>query len=525
MKFTELNLTPEILRAIEDAGFTDATPIQAECIPTIASHVDIIGQSQTGTGKTAAFSIPLLTQIIPSDHKRPQALILCPTRELALQITEQIRIFSKYMQGIRTVTVFGGQPINIQLQELRRGADIIVGTPGRVIDHIKRKTLRFEHLTHLVLDEADEMLQMGFKEELEEILSVLPKERQTSLFSATMPRSILDIVNNYLVDPKHISIAPKQRTLEKIRQIAYEVPTAYKNDLLIQLLRLYNPASAMIFTNTKKMADDLADLLAQANFSSSALHGDMKQEMRTAVMGKFKRGHIRFLIATDVAARGIDVDSMEMVINYDVPQDDEYYIHRIGRTGRAGSDGIAITFVTHRDARSWGFLVRNQRLNVETLSLPTQSDLDNIQKNQLKNSLTQKMAMEIPSHIEEMAADLLEEGMNPQMLIQVLLTGWVSESKLTAIPPVKAKNHRTYHTFTLNVGSKHGISPTKLIKQTSKLCGIEEKHIGDIRISGNNTTMQVAAHIEVKKLQKLSKMPSNQKVVVALSSTGDKRNR
>ena len=344
MNFNQLDLHPNILRAIEDAQFTETTDIQAQAIPMMLDGLDIIGQSHTGTGKTAAFVLPILSMLQTTNDKRlPQALILCPTRELAIQITTQIRLFSKYMEGVKTVTIYGGQPISTQIFQLKGGVDIVVGTPGRILDHMRRKTLRFENTRFLVLDEADEMLQMGFKEELEDILKELPKQRQTSLFSATMPKAILDITKQYQVSPKHIQIAKSTRTVSNIEQIVYEVQSEHKDELLVQLLMMYKPNQALIFANTKKMVDDLLDIMNKAGFSVAALHGDMKQDMRTSIMSKFKLGHIKIMIATDVAARGIDVNHLDMVINYDLPQDDEYYIHRIGRTGRASAQGTAIT--------------------------------------------------------------------------------------------------------------------------------------------------------------------------------------
>ncbi|MBV1708655.1 MAG: DEAD/DEAH box helicase [Erysipelothrix sp.] len=276
MKFTEFNLPQNLLRAIESCNYTDATAIQEQTIPALMNGHDIIGQSQTGTGKTAAFALPILAQCVPTDHKRPQALILSPTRELALQIVEHFRQFTKFSDGIRTVAIYGGQPIDVQIRELKKGGDIIVGTPGRIQDHIRRKTLRFENLNYLVLDEADEMLQMGFKEEIEEILKSIPEARTTALFSATMPKAILDITENYMKNPQHISISPKMKTLDAIEQMVYEVPQPYKVDLLLQLIALYQPTQAMIFCNTKKMVDDLAETLQKNHLDAAAIHGDME---------------------------------------------------------------------------------------------------------------------------------------------------------------------------------------------------------------------------------------------------------
>ena len=319
MKFSELNLSFELNRAIEELGFTEATPVQEQCIPAVMDGRDVIGQSQTGTGKTAAFGLPLLEKLEVLEKRLPQVLIMTPTRELTLQVTAEMRKFAKYKEGIRVVSIYGGDPITTQIRDLKGGADIIVGTPGRIQDHINRRTLKFSSLKALVLDEADEMLKMGFKEEIEEIIKSLPTERQTLLFSATMPKPILDIVNNYQTNPVHIKTKQKEMTVNTVQQYVYEVNQGDKAKVLVQLMEYYRPESSMIFCNTKKMVDDLSALISSKGYSTAAIHGDMKQEMRTMVMSKFKNKKIEHLVCTDVAARGIDVEGLDMVFNYDVP--------------------------------------------------------------------------------------------------------------------------------------------------------------------------------------------------------------
>ena len=348
MLFTELDLPEEILRAVSEMGFTEATEIQSKSIPVMLEGRDLVGKSNTGTGKTAAFGIPAIAAIEKGAKNRVQALVLCPTRELAMQACDEIKKFAAYMPWVRPCAVYGGASMDRQISELKRGANIVIGTPGRVMDHIGRKTLRLEDLRTLILDEADEMLNMGFREDIETILQYVPEERQTVLFSATMPPPIMAITKQYQTDPVVIKVESKARTVESIEQKYFEVPMGRKTDALRMLLIAYEPRLSMVFCNTKKMVDELTDTLVSKGFKASGLHGDMKQESRTQVLNAFKSGAINVLIATDVAARGIDVDDVDAVFNYDLPQDNEYYIHRIGRTGRAGKSGAAYTIISGR---------------------------------------------------------------------------------------------------------------------------------------------------------------------------------
>ena len=347
MLFTELDLPEEILRAVSEMGFTEATEIQSKAIPVMLEGRDLVGKSNTGTGKTAAFGLPAIAAI-EKGVKNVQALVLCPTRELAMQACDEIKKFAAYMPWVRPCAVYGGAAMDRQISELKRGANIVIGTPGRVMDHIGRKTLRLENLRTLILDEADEMLNMGFREDIETILQYVPEERQTVLFSATMPPPIMTITKQYQTDPVVIKVESKARTVESIEQKYFEVPMGRKTDALRMLLIAYEPRLSMVFCNTKKMVDELTDTLVSKGFKASGLHGDMKQESRTQVLNAFKSGAINVLIATDVAARGIDVDDVDAVFNYDLPQDNEYYIHRIGRTGRAGKSGAAYTIISGR---------------------------------------------------------------------------------------------------------------------------------------------------------------------------------
>ena len=348
MLFNELNLPEEILRAVEDMGFSEATEIQSKAIPVMLEGKDLVGKSNTGTGKTAAFGIPAAVSVTRGGKNGVEVLILCPTRELAMQACKEIEKFSAYMPWVKPCAVYGGAAMDKQISELRRGANIVVGTPGRVMDHIGRKTLKLENLRTIVLDEADEMLNMGFREDIETILSFVPEERQTVLFSATMPPPIMAITKEYQNDHVVIKVESKARTVDTIEQKYFEVPMGRKTDALKLLLIAYEPKLSMVFCNTKKMVDELTEALVSKGFKAAGLHGDMKQASRTQVLSAFKSGSINVLIATDVAARGIDVEGVDCVFNYDLPQDNEYYIHRIGRTGRAGKSGAAYTIISGR---------------------------------------------------------------------------------------------------------------------------------------------------------------------------------
>ena len=340
-------LDNRIVRAIREMGFEKLSPIQEQAIPYLLQGEDIIGQAQTGTGKTAAFGIPAIQHINP-DVKKLQTIILCPTRELAIQAAEELRKIAKYMHGIKVLPVYGGQDISRQIAGLR-GVQIIVGTPGRVMDHMRRRTIKLDLVNMVVLDEADEMLNMGFREDMELILGQIPGEHQTALFSATMPKPILEITDRFQNDAKLVKVAAQELTIPLVSQKFYRVKNQDKDAACVRLLEYYQPKLTLIFCKTKKKVDELSDLLKEQGFQAEGLHGDLSQAQRDAVMKRFRNGGTSILIATDVAARGIDVDDVEAVINYDIPQDIEYYVHRIGRTGRAGRKGRSFTFANSRE--------------------------------------------------------------------------------------------------------------------------------------------------------------------------------
>ncbi len=409
MNFEELCLDPRIMRAVTEMGFEEASPIQAKAIPVALEGKDMIGQAQTGTGKTAAFGIPLLQRVDPR-NKKLQAIVLCPTRELAIQVAEEIRRLAKFMHGIKVLPVYGGQEITKQIRSLKGGVQIVIGTPGRVIDHIRRRTLKMEMVGTMVLDEADEMLNMGFREDIELVLSHLPEERQTLLFSATMPKPIMEIAGNYLNQPEIIKVVKKELTVPKIEQYYYEVNPRKKSEILSRLLDMYDPALSLVFCNTKRKVDELVDDLKGRGYFAEGLHGDMKQSQRDRVMKGFRTGKTDILVATDVAARGIDVDDVEAVFNYDIPQDEEFYVHRIGRTGRAGREGRAFNLVVGREIYKLKDIQRYCKTKIKRQPIPSVNDITNIKA----EKVLEKVASLIETEDMTKMVRLLEEHLEEQ---------------------------------------------------------------------------------------------------------------
>jgi ATP-dependent RNA helicase DeaD len=374
--FKDLYLSGNIEKAIRDIGFEEPTPIQAQSIPYILEGQDVIGQAQTGTGKTAAFGIPAIEMVNPK-NKKVQVIILCPTRELANQVAEELNRLSKYKRA-NILPIYGGQPIDRQIKALRRGVHIVIGTPGRVMDHLERKTLRLGDVEMVVLDEADEMLDMGFREDIEFILENVPEERQTILFSATMPAPIMKLTRKYQKDPKLVKTIHKKLTVPQVEQYYFEVKNHAKPEALCRLIDYYNARASLVFCNTKKGVDSLVETLRTRGYLVDGLHGDLRQKQRERVMASFRNGEIETLVATDVAARGIDVENIEIVFNYDIPQDEESYVHRIGRTGRAGREGVALTFASGRDIRKIKSIQQHTKAKILRKKLPSQSDVEDI---------------------------------------------------------------------------------------------------------------------------------------------------
>jgi ATP-dependent RNA helicase DeaD len=418
--FSELGLSAELQKAIDKMGFEQASPIQAEAIPVLLQGRDVVGQSQTGSGKTAAFAIPAIEKVDP--HNRAvQVLILCPTRELAVQVSEEVHKLSSFKRGIHALPIYGGQSYERQFMGLRQGAQIVIGTPGRVMDHMRRGTLRLDQVKMMILDEADVMLDMGFREDIETILQGVPAERQTVFFSATMPRPIQELIQKYARDPQSVRIEQKALTVPTVEQFFYEVDRRFKVELLTRLIDIHDLKLGIIFCNTKRMVDDLVDHLNAQGYSADRLHGDMSQAMRDRVMHKFRKSGLEFLVATDVAARGIDVDDVQVVFNYDLPYDAEDYVHRIGRTGRAGRSGRAISFVAGRELFQIQHIERYTKMKIQRAKIPTLDEVETARSNVFLEKLRATLQGGEYKKQDHLISVLLEEGFNSTDIASALI--------------------------------------------------------------------------------------------------------
>ena len=445
--FASLGLSPAILKAVEALGFEEPAPIQAAAIPVIMEGHDVVGQSQTGSGKTAAFAIPAIEKT-DATSRVTQVLILCPTRELATQVAEEVHKLALYKRGVSAVPIYGGASYDRQLFELRKGVQIVIGTPGRVMDHIDRKTLKLDQVRMVILDEADRMLDMGFRDDIAKILESTPSERQTVFFSATMSPPIRDLIKRYSRDPKTIRMEQKTATVAAIEQWFYEVQPVHKVPALLRLIDYHGFRLGIIFCNTQRMVDELADTLIAQGFSADRLHGGIPQHQRTRVMDKFKKAEFEFLVATDVAARGIDVDDLELVVNYDIPYDAEDYVHRIGRTGRAGKRGMAITLVSGRDIYKLPFIERYTRTRIHRGRMPTLGDVESKRQDALLQKLRGILGSTALTAQMPLVDRLLEEGFSSTDIaaaLFVMATGAASDSDAapmvakTAPPPAPIK--------------------------------------------------------------------------------------
>lgn len=497
MHFNELNLSQEIINAVEELGFSEMTEIQQESIPLLMQGTDVVGRSNTGTGKTAAFGIPAVESITDADRKSVAVLILCPTRELAMQACEEIRKFAKYKRIVKTSAVYGGASMERQIMELKRGANIVIGTPGRVMDHIRRRTLKLDKLRTVILDEADEMLNMGFREDIESILSEVPEERQTVLFSATMPPEILAITEKYQHEPVQIKIKSAQKTVESIQQFYFMVAMGRKTDALKLLLAAYSPEAAMVFCNTKKMVDELTEELVKSGIHAAGLHGDMKQAQRTQVMNSFKSKATAVLVATDVAARGIDVSGIDAVFNYDIPQDNEYYIHRIGRTGRAGHDGAAYTLVTSRRQQyELKDIARYTRAEITELPLPDKSDIIAVRKEEIIKEISEMPP--VNNKYDDIADKLASMGIDYRETALRLISERL-EKEISGLPefdmPKPLKKGRKSGAKTvkidISIGRNKKIAPNFILGALVDATGMSGQDFGKIDIFDNHTTVEI----------------------------------
>ncbi len=496
IRFDEMDIMPQILRGIEEMGFEEATPIQAKAIPVVMSGQDVIGQAQTGTGKTAAFGIPML-QKVDSQNKKTQVIVLCPTRELAIQVADEIRNLSKYMHGIKVLPVYGGQDIGKQIRSLKGGAQIIIGTPGRVMDHLRRKTIRCDFVHTIVLDEADEMLNMGFREDIETVLEYLPEERQTVLFSATMPKPILEITKRYQKDAVNIKVVKKELTVPSIEQYYFDVKRKDKVEVLSRLLDVYDPKLSLVFCNTKRMVDEVTSALQGRGYFAEGLHGDMKQSQRDRVMNGFRNGKTEILVATDVAARGIDVDDVEAVFNYDLPQDDEYYVHRIGRTGRAGKCGQAFTFVKGKEVYKLKDIQRYCKTKILARPIPSMDDVAQMKLEKILQNISTIIEEEDLSKPIDMVEQFVNESDYTAMdiaaafLIQAM--GGPEETNVTAgqfeFGDTGAEEGMVR--LFINIGKKQKVKPGDILGAIAGESGMPGKLVGAIDMYDKYTFVEV----------------------------------
>lgn len=501
--FKDLNIiSPQILKALDMLEFTYPTEIQEKAIPVVYSGRDCIGQAQTGTGKTFSYAIPIIESVdVTDDHI--QALVLCPTRELSLQVYAEFIKLVRFSKAIRVVTIYGGQSIERQIKDLKAKPQIIIGTPGRIIDHMNRKTLRFGSLRKLVLDEADEMLKMGFQEDLETILKETPEDRQTVLFSATMPPFIKKVALNYQHDPVNIKIEAKTLTVEAIKQYYYEVSLASKMDLLIRVLDYYQFKSCIIFSNTKKGVDEIVTELQKNNYIVDGLHGDLKQMNRDRVMNSFRAGNINILVATDVAARGIDVNDVEAIINYDLPQEDEIYVHRIGRTGRAGKKGMSLSFITKRGRKRLEEIEYYTKSKIEKKEIPSVTEIRKRLVNNVYNLIVEKINSEERHNYSYLVNKLLADNYDVMDIINALFELSIHDEikeyneivvEPTRRPKEKDKKNSTkvsYGFVNINLGKHEDLRPPELLDLINKQTRIPRDGIGDIKIRKSGTSFEV----------------------------------
>lgn len=496
MQFSDFHLSREIGKAIEDMGFEEPTPIQALAIPLIQAGRDVTAQAQTGTGKTAAFGIPIIEKIDAS-HRTVQAIVLCPTRELAIQIAEEFSELLAHLPRITVLPVYGGQPIDRQLRALHSGVNIVIGTPGRVMDHLRRRTLSLDEVSTVVLDEADQMLDMGFRDDIELILKKIPQKRQTLLFSATIPQPIIDISKRFMNKPEFVKVEYAELTVPQIEQSYIEVKEREKLDVLCRLIDIADPHLSIIFCNTKRRAEELAGKVKARGYRAEELHGDMKQSQRDRVMNGFRKGSIEILIATDVAARGIDVEDVDMVINFDVPQDVEYYIHRIGRTGRAGKSGKAVTFVSPKDFTKLREIQHYAKIQIPRMPVPTLSDVAETRTRTVLENVRQIIETGgIESFVriieQETEGDLSTIDIAAALLKMQMEQGSESEpEKREEMDFAETGAEPGMVRFFLSVGRMHNVAPKDIVGAIAGETGIPGKAIGAIRILDSYSFVEI----------------------------------
>ncbi len=511
--FAELGLSPEVLRALADLGFEEPTPIQEQTISLLLEGRDVIAQAQTGSGKTAAYGIPMVERVDPAG-RFPQGLVLCPTRELAIQVADALHAIGKYRQ-ITVTPIYGGQPYERQFRALARGVQIVVGTPGRIMDHMRRGTISFDGVKFAVLDEADEMLDMGFIEDIEFILEGVPVERQTALFSATIPPRIAALSRRYLKDPERISVNKNELTVPKITQTYYEVPRHAKLDALGRILDVEEPGSSIIFCGTKRDVDELVQALQGRGYSAEAIHGDITQQQRERTLGRFRAGQTEVLVATDVAARGLDIPAVSHVINYDVPNDPDSYVHRIGRTGRMGREGDAITLVTPREIRQLRFIERQIGKRIKPMRVPTLADVEARRRQVFKDSLVKVLSGDgLDPYL--MVVDELADEYDPAEIaaaaIKIATAGDGTE-------PARETKRQQDHAMAgdgrgaepgmarlfVNIGRQDGVRPGDLVGAIANEAGVPGREIGAIDLFDTYAFVEVPQAAAPRVVQALSR--------------------
>lgn len=513
MKIENVNLNDNIQKALQEMGFEESTQIQQEAIPVVLEGHDIIGQSNTGTGKTAAFGIPILEKI-DTRVKLPQALVLLPTRELAVQVANEFRKIGKYMDGIKTVTVYGGADIRTQINKVKEGAQIIVGTPGRIIDLIDRHVIKLNELKITVLDEADEMLKMGFREDIELILSNVDHVTQTLLFSATIPDDMKKIIKKFLKNPVSIKTLREGITAKEVKQSYFLVKHSDKVDALARLIDTYTPKLTLVFCNTKKSVDDLYEVLIEKGYNCDKIHGDIKQSQRIDTLTKFNNGLIDILIATDVAARGLDIKEVECVINFEVPSKEDYYVHRIGRTGRAGKEGSSFTLASAKEIKKIENIEKYTKKPIRKRTIPTVDKVNEVKQDKFIRGVVEIIEKGDIGENRTLAGRLLEQGFDAETLIAAMIKKLVKfdtseERDLNDIIPERkkisrgAKNLEDTVRFHVSLGKKQGIRPGDILGAVAGECGIPGSDIGEIEVLENYSFFNAASEHQMRILDRM----------------------
>lgn len=554
--FSQLALAPEILQAVNEIGYETPSPIQAQSIPSLLDGRDLLGQAQTGTGKTAAFALPLLSRIQVSDIVT-QLLVLTPTRELAIQVAEAMQKYAKYLKGFHILPVYGGQSMSTQLRQLKRGVHAVVGTPGRILDHLRRGTLVLDQLRCVVLDEADEMLRMGFIDDVNDILDHTPQHRQIALFSATMPEEIRRIARKHLRDPVEIRIPTKTLTVASINQRYWQVTGTHKIDALTRILEIEDFDAIIIFVRTKTETIELADKLEARGYACSPLNGDMNQSLREKTIDNLKNGSLDIIVATDVAARGLNVERISHVINYDIPTDIESYVHRIGRTGRAGRNGEAILFVSPREQRMLRAIEKATRQPITPMQLPSHDDIADKRIAQFKQMISNTLEAEELTFFEDLIASYQQEHDVSLTDIAAALAFLVQKERPLLIkkktvkekirddtpttdnekerpcrsrheqttPPIFQSHEAGMVRYRIEVGKIHGVQPKHIVGAIANEAGINSKHIGQIKLYEEFSTIDLPDGMPkelVKHLQKVWVCGQQLRLSPAKETTADK---